>query len=243
MTSGAFGGFERGGEPPIPVPEAFFSRLLPEMDNLCELRVTLHLFWLLARKRGTPRCCAEGELLADPLLLETVRVPGSPRPPEDLVREGLDRAIARGTALRFIVRVGDERERWYVLNTPNGREAVRQLTSGEDNVGELIERVAGPGRAGVEIERPSIFVLYEQQVGMLTPMMSDVLRDAEQRYPPEWVAEAFKLAARQNVRSWSYVEAILERWTREGKDHGTPERRTGSPADRAARADRRLGPD
>lgn len=76
------------------------------------------------------------------------------------------------------------------------------------------------------VERPNIFVLYEQNIGPLTPLIADQLRDAEQTYPVEWIEEAVKLAVQNNVRKWRYVLSILERWRQEGKVDGISRRDT-----------------
>ena len=73
------------------------------------------------------------------------------------------------------------------------------------------------GRMLIEVERPTIFLLYEQNVGLLTPLVAEELREAEERYPAEWIEEAFRLAIQQNKRKWSYIRAILKRWETEGK--------------------------
>jgi DnaD/phage-associated family protein len=48
-------------------------------------------------------------------------------------------------------------------------------------------------------------------------LIADALKDAENTYPPEWVAETIELAVRNNKRSWRYCEAILKRWKEEGR--------------------------
>jgi len=82
----------------------------------------------------------------------------------------------------------------------------------------------------VEVERPNIFALYEQNIGLLQPLIAEELREAEKTYPAAWIEEAFKIAVERNARNWRYIKAILERWTREGKDDGAPKR--GSKEDR-----------
>jgi DnaD/phage-associated family protein len=69
-------------------------------------------------------------------------------------------------------------------------------------------------------ERPSVYALYEQNIGLLTPILAERLQDAEGRYPMEWIAAAFEEAVTNNKRSWRYIERILERWAAEGKDSG-----------------------
>jgi DnaD/phage-associated family protein len=66
----------------------------------------------------------------------------------------------------------------------------------------------------------NIFTLYEQNIGMITPMIAEELKEAEKLYPPLWIEEAFKEAVTLNKRSWKYIARILERWTSEGKDSG-----------------------
>jgi len=52
---------------------------------------------------------------------------------------------------------------------------------------------------------------------MLTPLIAEQLHEAAQTYAPQWIEEAFVIAARQDKRNWHYVAAILQRWAREGK--------------------------
>ncbi len=54
------------------------------------------------------------------------------------------------------------------------------------------------------------FRLYEQEIGTLTPMIADAVKDAEETYSAEWVSEAIQIAATSNKRSWKYVEGILK---------------------------------
>jgi DNA replication protein len=66
----------------------------------------------------------------------------------------------------------------------------------------------------------NIFALYEQNIGMITPMIAEELKEAEKLYPPQWIEEAFREAVTLNKRSWKYIARILERWASEGKDSG-----------------------
>jgi DNA replication protein len=66
----------------------------------------------------------------------------------------------------------------------------------------------------------NIFGLYEQNIGIITPIIAEELKEAEKIYPPQWIAEAFKEAVTLNKRSWKYIARILERWASEGKDSG-----------------------
>ena len=76
------------------------------------------------------------------------------------------------------------------------------------------------GLKEVSTSSNNIFKTYEQNIGLLTPIISETLKDAENEYPEEWINEAFEICVAQNKRSWAYAETILKRWKTEGKDTG-----------------------
>lgn len=200
----------------VSLPEQVFSELLPLIDNLAELKVTLHCYWHLSKGEGTVRFVRRRELLDDAALLD-----GLKRDPEDdpisALDTALERATARGTLFHVRAEPNGEKEDWYFANTPKGRAAVKQIERGE-----LPEETWAV--TGAKVTRPNIFVLYEQNIGLLQPLISDELRQAERDYPAGWIEDAFRVAVEANVRRWSYVRAILERWSTEGKSDGTSQR-------------------
>ena len=207
-----FSGFPAGKVRFTPLPNLFFSKLLPAIDDLAELKVTLHIFWLLHQKKGYLRYVSRQELDADGVLLGGLR--GTGQGPEECLGQALERAVARGTLLHVTARQGDERDDWYFMNTDAGRKAVEKIRRGELE----LEAAISPGEVRLEVERPNIFVLYEQNIGLLTPLIAEELRDAEKAYPADWIEEAFRIAVEHNARHWRYMRSILERWAAEGKD-------------------------
>lgn len=203
-----FPGFPAGDLPAVVVPTFFFSDLLPLIDDLAELKVTLHVVWLLDNKPGTLRFVQKGEIVAD----ERLRAGLSNRALDD----GLERAVARGTLLPIVVERYGQTMTWYFLNDEPGREAIRRIERGV--VPEFDDPLADG--TGLRTARPNIFVLYEQNIGLLQPIIADELREAELRYPAEWIEDAFRIAVEQNKRAWRYIRAILERWATEGRDAG-----------------------
>ncbi len=210
----------------VPLPASFFSQLLPGIDDLAELKVSLHLFWLLYGKKGYPVFATLDELLGDRTLLEDLAsLKGTY---EQTLREALGRAVERGTLLHLEVEHDGQKRELYFINTDADRRAVARIESGELEIvpGQVV-RQAEPAPV-----RRNIFELYEENIGVLTPKISEELKEAEKAYPENWVDEAFREAVRQNKRSWSYVEAILKRWDTEGKDDGTqPGRKGGTSLD------------
>ena len=72
-------------------------------------------------------------------------------------------------------------------------------------------------------ERPELFSIYEQEMGQLTPMIADVLKDALKEYPAGWPEDAVREAARYNKRFWAYAQSILQTWQREGRGGKHPQ--------------------
>ena len=65
-------------------------------------------------------------------------------------------------------------------------------------------------------KRADVFQVYQDNIGLLTPMIAEALQDAEKSDGPEWICAAIDEAVKNNARSWKYVQAILERWRRDG---------------------------
>jgi DnaD/phage-associated family protein len=212
-----FAGFPAGRLRTTPVPNLFFAELLPAIDHLGELKVTLYCFWRLGLKEGAFRYVRRAEFLEDEALLRGLAP--TRRDAEPALDDALERAAARGSLLHVSIESANGIEDLYFLNTAKGRAAVEALTRGE-------WRPSGDPEAPVDllVERPNVFNLYEQNIGPLTPMIADELRDAEANYPAAWIEEGIRLAVTNNARSWRYVLAILERWRSEGK-HDRDDRR------------------
>jgi DNA replication protein len=212
-----FAGFPTGKQPYTPVPNSFFSELLPDIDHLGELKVTLHLFWMLTLKTGERRYVSGEELSADRRLLGGLTSPGMSA--EEALQDALDRAVARRTLLRVTSGQGAGQRDWYFVNSEKGRQAVDDLLAGKWAPVETGEPVR------VQAQRPNIFVLYEQNIGPLTPLLAEELMEAEDAYPAPWIEDAFREAVELNKRSWRYIQRILERWAAEGREDEEPRQR------------------
>ena len=69
-----------------------------------------------------------------------------------------------------------------------------------------------------EPELAAVVICYEQNLGMITPIIAESLKDIAKNYPPSWFPDAVKIAVKAGVRKLNYIESILERWQTEGKD-------------------------
>jgi DNA replication protein len=214
----SFSGFPEGKVKSARLPKQVFTELLPLIDDLAELKLTLHVFWLLGQESRTVPYIRHSELAADAALLG-----GLGDRPEEALGRAVERAVERGTLLRGELPGEGSEEQVYFANTPKGRAAVEGLASSPAE-----PRGAEPGR-------PNVFKLYEENIGMLTPLIADELREAEELYPAEWIEEAFRESVAMNKRSWKYARAILERWSAEGRGEADGRRSDRSDRQRYTR--------
>ena len=209
----AFSGFPRRVRF-TPVPNPIFGLLLEQIDDLAELKCTLRAIWLLSQKRGYPRFLTLAEMEADRTLVVALATTGV------RVETALARAVDRGTLVGVVADRQGQRDRLYALNTDADRNALARFADGTNDAGPLPRAIPWEGAT----ERANIFSLYEDNIGMLSPILAEQLREAEAVYPASWIEDAFREAVSQNKRSWRYIERILERWEREGKSDGEPGR-------------------
>lgn len=187
------------------IPDSFFRQLLLEIDDLDELKVTLHALWRVGHMETSVRVLLNEDF-------------------EGIVQQkdaALDKAVKRGSLLRVQANV----DMYYFLNTPRGRSSAEALRTGKLNPTVLEKSIPPP-------ERPNIFRLYEENIGALTPLIADALKDAEHMYYGEWIAEAIEIAVKNNKRSWKYIEAILKRWKEEGRAKSKDRQSTAKGQDR-----------
>jgi DNA replication protein len=219
-----FSGFPEGEVHLTPIPEQFFSELLPAIDDLGELKITLFFFWKLDQLEGVFRYLRRADFSEDEALMHNLGA--NPVDAQAALSDALERAVQRGTILKAMVELGSGEEALYLLNSPKGRAAYQAIVRGEWHY-------TGDARLPVAVkpEAPNIFRLYEEHIGLLTPMIADALRDAERTFPAQWIEDAIRIAVENNVRNWRYVDAILNRWQEEGRD----ERKDRSDSEKARR--------
>ena len=206
------------------IPNAFFARVLPEISDPAELVVSAYVFFALGLRRRQPRFVTLRELEADAGLARSLANLGG----AGALERGLELAVARGTLVQATLREPqDEREETlYTANMPGNVRGLERLAAN----GVSIEQ---PRPAAEREAAPNIFALYESNIGSITPLLVDELREAEGQFPMEWIEAAFREAAELNKRSWRYVRAILQRWETEGRGH--EEHRRDPEADWLAR--------
>ena len=188
------------------VPTPFFKELLPQIDDLGELKVTLYFLWHAEHAEGRFQYLRLQDFQNDQTFFQNF-------PNAEALKQGLARAVQRGSLLSATIAIDGKEETFYILNTLPGQAAAKALSEGKWHPSDDDEKMP----ISLDLERPNIFSLYEEHIGPLSPMIAEALTDAEKEYNSEWIEEAIRQAVENNVRRWNYVKAILERWQKEGK--------------------------
>jgi DnaD/phage-associated family protein len=202
-----FSGFSAGKQRHISVPDQFFLDVLPFIDDPAELKVTLFILRHLDQQEGDTRFVSEDLLSQDPVLMASLNQDTSQR--LTCLRNALAAAVERGTLLLGKKSNG---QALYFLNTPRGRAAVKAMAGGKWMPDENRQPLPALDT------RPNIYRLYEENIGLLTPLIAEELQEAEKEFPADWVEEAFRLAVQRNARNWRYISAILKAWKEKGRD-------------------------
>jgi DnaD/phage-associated family protein len=82
-----------------------------------------------------------------------------------------------------------------------------------------------PATAGT---RGEVFRMFEQEIGILTPMIRDAINAWQNDVPHQWIIDAMRRAVVANKRSWAYVEAILKAWKAKGAQDTRSKQERGS---------------
>lgn len=219
--SDPFDGFPAGEARWFKLPEAFVSELVPLIDDLAEFKVVLFCMWALMQREGRYRYLRHEHFVNDSNLMRGLRATDPTQP----VTAVLERALKLAVQQKILLTAEARGETLYFMNTERGREAVESVRAGR--FAHLID-----DEFEILPPRPNIYHLYESEIGALTPMTADFLRDAEREYTVDWVADAIRVAVENEARSWRYVSTVLERWKKQGRsDHET----TGQSAERDGR--------
>jgi len=177
------------------LPDGFFHHLLNEIDDAAELKITVHFLWRVEHIEGPFKALCETDFDVKTLGLNA-----------EGIKLGLEKAVTRGSLLKST----HEADVFYFLNSPRGRAAADAFSKGQ-------WRKSAGILSAPPVERPNVFKLYEENIGPLTPLIADALKDAEELYQAPWIADAIELAVKNNKRNWKYCEAILKRWKEEGR--------------------------
>ena len=169
----SFDGFIGNAEV-TPVPNQFFTTVIQNIQDINELKLVLHVFWLVNRRRGYPRIITSKELLSDNILLKGIATKADKQ--DGAVKEALNSAVKHGILLHLGIHKEDIYEDAYLINSEPNREFVARVRKNELQISDFKleeKEVVRP------LPQPNIFSLYEENIGLLTPMIVEELKEAE----------------------------------------------------------------
>ena len=214
------------------LPDFFFTKVMPKVQDIAELKVVLSVFYLIHVKQRHFECSPsaiaskakvfpqdsqkfwsekQSQFVTCEELLSYYKQFHLEQSEESL-RQALNLAVEHGALLHSTLNMNGQCENIYFTGSEPNKGVIEKIKRGElsfeKQVPEKDDKVG------------NIFVLYEQNIGIITPIIAEELGEAERLYPHRWIEEAFKEAVVRNKRSWKYIARILERWANEGKDSG-----------------------
>lgn len=211
-----------------PVPNPLLANLLEEIDDIRELKVTLRVIWALNRKKAPLPFVTLDELCRDRSV--AAMLDASAEELEAEVSAALALAVQRGTLLEVD---SQSKEKRYLLNTEPVRAAlVRKGIDFSQPEEASISTGSEPRQSAPEYAlREGVFRVYEENIGVMSPLIAESITAALQEHPESDIIDAIRVAVEANARSWKYVLAVLNRWAVEGRDgrdlkgtDGKPER-------------------
>ena len=223
-----FNGFPRNSES-IPVPSPFFTFVMPDIQEINELKIALQVFWLLAHKKGIPRFTTVEELTRCRYFTRGLKNSEASIPGPENIKLALDSLVKKNVLLTAKLKNADKTKDLFFLNMEPDRTYLNKILTGELNIPDLsLQRVENEDSELVD----NIYSVYEKNIGIITPMIAEEIKKAEETYPADWITDAIKEAVNNNKRNWRYITAILERWTTEGRSNGEAGRHTKKERDR-----------
>ena len=230
IENNQFVGFLNGEAESIVFPKSFYDSLLPKISDLDQLKFLLAYFWLLSKQKE----------FSLPVSLDVFQTSEQILAILDNDLQRVEKALNLCIKDKIFIEITDNRTQTaiYLLNSPRGRATFEAFQSGTIKFEELRQ-----GQISKLDEKPNIFKLYEENIGPLTPMIADILKEDEAEFPDYWIREAIEIAVKKNARNWKYVHAVLESWQKEGRNAKDAESRQNDSKDREQYRKKWLGED
>jgi DNA replication protein len=198
------------------VPNIVFSAILPQIEDIDELKVLLHVLAILYPKKAAFRVLTLNELLSDAALAGDFK--GLPTERAEKVKKALDNLVRKRILLHMVKAMEGAAEDYYCVNNEANRTIIQKIEQGETGLPAVKAENITPGSGEPP---PDIFSIYEQNIGILTPLIAEELKEAQKHYPGNWISDAIKEAVTANKRNWRYIARVLEDWSTGGKSSGT----------------------
>ena len=215
----SFNGFKSNQDQNTSIPHEFFSEILPSINDFYELKTILYILWFIENNELEYPYFSIEQLKNDNLFLSGLG--GSESDQIRHLNESIYHAIDDGVLIDVKKEITNLEMEFFFLNNIKGREAVELLRNGALKLESIRDNSLKLTKV-----KPNIFQLYEENIGVITPVIANALTELEKDYPIQWIKEAMKEAVKSNIRKLRYIEAILKNWKKEGKYERTDRRRS-----------------
>lgn len=200
------------------VPNLVLGRVLAEVEESMTLKLILRAIWLLEHQRGFPRYISTEDLRRDRVVSRLIR-------DELELSKCLNSAKAHGILIEVSVN-GNE---CLMLNTESAErtsfDAIALIETPENDSD-------GWDSPTTSVMPPDAFRAYEENIGLLSPMIRENILSALEDFTDEDITHAVRIAVENESRSWSFVAGVLRRWLRDGVPHERNDGQSGRATDR-----------
>ena len=196
-----------------PTPNIVFGKLLDEIEDINNLKFILRIIWMINQVKRVPKYITIKEITSDKILYPII-YKESVKEIETACISMIQKPSLNELLMCHQINENGSHNTIVALNTSRNKAMLFKI--------QQIDQSDSVFQSTVDIaeETSNIFKLYEDNIGVLNPIIADELKAAENTYPHDWVSSAFKEAVLRNKRSWQYIKTILENWYREGKTDG-----------------------
>ena len=186
------------------VPNTVLGRVLSSINDADEIKLILRAVWLLEHQRGYPRYITRDDLRRDRAL--SVAIPD---------QSDFDRILKSAIKHGVFVEVSINNSACLMFNTASAQRASFD-DSATAEVANNDSDANGWETPAAIIAPSDAFRAYEENIGILSPMIRQNILSALEDFTDEDITHAIRIAVENESRSWAYVSGILRRWTHEG---------------------------
>jgi DnaD/phage-associated family protein len=107
--------------------------------------------------------------------------------------------------------------KWREKQRKEPKESSSLIDTDTDTDTDTYGNVTNNVTSNDDADFATVVSAYENNISMITPIMSETIQAAIDEFGAENIVEAIGLAVKSDVRKWSYVNGILKRWRKDGK--------------------------
>ena len=198
------------------------GQLLTQIEDSRVVTLILRAIWLLDRQRTYPRYIRLHDLRRDRVLCLIIDSP-----------EALDTVLEEVLALSVFLKVRTSDNDLLFLNTDSTVRYISNMAVGAgDDPNAFSEDGGWETPAASAPSAADAFRAYEENIGVLSPMIRESITSALQDFTDEQISEAIKISVENESRSWSFVAGVLRRWARDGVPHARRSEQSRQPDER-----------